>query len=148
MSNNLSTKITDLLFLEESSLKNLVRKEEMADIKKDVDALLNRYEKNLRNHLRNTAPAVPDSDGRQHAYPDREALKPEYEPVPDPAETETSIPSKVSTPNYDDFSERIAALQTSLETLFDDSAERGDKVESMREAIAAMDDLSEWLKKL
>jgi hypothetical protein len=145
MSNTLTTKIADLLFLEPSSLKNLVRKEQMADIKKDVDALLNRYEKTLRNHLGNARAPVPGGDGSQRSYPD---VSHEHLPVPSPDETETSIPSKVSTPNYDDFAQRIESLQTSLETLFDDSADRETKVSSMREAISAMDDLGEWLKQL
>jgi hypothetical protein len=140
----ITTAIVDLLFLENSTIKNLIRKESQGDIRKDVTSFLNGYEKALRNHL-NAAPKVPAGDGRERAYPE---ITHEHEPVPDASTTETSIPSKESIPNCDDFNERIEALQRSITTLFDDSADRDSKVSSMREAISAMNDLSGWLKQL
>jgi hypothetical protein len=136
-----------VLYGPKSSLKNLVSHENADDIARDMDALLNRYHRTLSNHLRNTTPKMPGSDGREHSYPDREATKPEYEPVPDPAETETSIPSKESTPSYDDFMERVNALQATGESIFSDETKES-KTESMREAISALDDLGEMLRKL
>jgi hypothetical protein len=153
MTSNLANKVTNLMYREKSPLLNLVKRQFADDVAKDVDALLNLYHRNLSRHLRNAAPEyVPDA--KDPAFPDRGGekyypqIEHEHEPVPDASTTETSIPSKVSTPNYDDLNERIEALQRSITTLFDDSAENGDKVESMREAISALDDLSEWLKQL
>jgi hypothetical protein len=144
MTTNLATKIADLLFLEDSTVKNLVRKESQADIRKDVTAFLNGYERALRNHQRNTSPSVPVGDAAQRPYPDREAVKPDYVDVPSPDATETSIPSKKSDKGeqYGDTpGEAMERLQQSL----DDLTENGN-VESMEAAIAALDDLREWLK--
>ena len=139
--------ITSLLYKNDSPVKNLVALEFSDDVAKDAQAWLDGYSRALRNHLRNTTPKTPGGDAAHHAYPDRESVKPEYEPVPSPDETETSIPSKPSTPEYSDAQDALARLQTNLETVFTGETE-ADKVESMREAIAALDDLGEMLRKL
>lgn len=143
MTSNLATKITDLLFLEDSSLKNLVRKESQDDIRKDVKSFLDGYERALRNHL-NTAPKVPAGEGTQHAYPDVEHPKLS---TPDPAETETSESSKPSTPDYDDMGNALETMREARETLFDDSIGNEGKIESIKAAKAALDDYLTVLKK-
>jgi hypothetical protein len=72
----------------------------------------------------------------------------EHEPVPDPAETESAIPSKESVPSYDDFTERMAALTVAIGGIYSEEATHDDKVQSMKTAISALNDLSSWLKKI
>jgi hypothetical protein len=138
--------ITSLLYKNDSPVKNLVALEFSDDVAKDAQAWLDGYSRALRNHLRNTAPKMPGSDGTQHSYPDREATKPEYIPAPDASETETSIPSKPSTPEYSDYSDCVAALQLTGETLWSDETGEEAKTESIRTALEALDNIQAMLK--
>jgi hypothetical protein len=144
MTTNLATKIADLLFLEDSTVKNLVRKESQADIRRDVSAWLGAYERSLRNHLRNAEPNVPAGDTEQRPYPD--IAHPKL-PVPDPAETETSEPSKPSTPDYLDMGDALETMREARETLFDEQAGADEKVESIKVAKRALDDYLSILRK-
>lgn len=71
----------------------------------------------------------------------------EFEPVPDPAQTETSEPSKTSLPDYSEYQDHVRTLENSGATLFDDAAGRDDKVQSIRDARKALDSILGILKR-
>jgi hypothetical protein len=95
--------------------------------------------------LMNAVKAPGDKPPGEKTYPSRTELQPEYEPVPDPAKTETSEPSKPSLPDY---MGHVATLDATGRTLFDDpTADTDMKVQSIKYAIAAMDGITSILKK-
>jgi hypothetical protein len=74
----------------------------------------------VRNHaltekvLRNSAPEVPGDNPPTKKYPDRTELQPTPLDVPDPAETETAKPTKISIPNQPEEVHRFGVAMGTL----------------------------------
>jgi hypothetical protein len=144
---NLATEITARLYRDQT-FKPLCQLENADDIAKDVTALLNGYYRKLHNHLLNTAPKTPGDDSREKDYPSRETLRADDPllPVPDPAETETSQESKTSIPDYGEYQDHVRVLEASGQTLWNDEAGDTDKVQSIKDAREAMNNILGMLK--
>ncbi len=101
----------------------------------------------LTEKVLNTAPSVPgDNPPGAKKYPSRTEIAPEYEPVPDPAETETSEPSKKSLPDYAEYQTHVGTLQNSGLTLFELESGDDEKMDAIRDAVGALDGIRSQLK--
>ena len=96
----------------------------------------------------NTAPNVPgDNPPGAKKYPARTETAPEYEPVPDPAETETSQPSKKSIPDYSEYQTHVGTLQNAGDILWADESGDDEKIDAIKSAVGAVDGIRATLKK-
>ena len=96
--------------------------------------------------FRNTAPDVPGDKPPEKKYPERTALKPTPEKVPDPAETETGTSTKISVPDYGEAKQFAAAmngLATVASKLFEIESESQtqEKNDARRDTFDALEEV-------
>lgn len=126
----------------DAECKNLLRHVPIENVQNACETLLSEWQiLALMNAVR-----TPSDEPPREGYPTRKELQPEREPVPDPAETESTTATKKSIPDYTNYTDYLDQLDEAGKTVWDTSLSRQSRIDAIKVCTASVDGITALLK--